>query len=695
MTRTLLILFLLIGSLQAQTDAPPDPEIPGAPDHLPPLDTPLPNLNGKLNVTFVGATSFTDNQLRDGIIRQIQTIEQFGLDAPNAYDAMFYLESFYRDHGYAHAEATNVIEGPWSLRLTINEGPRALIGEIHITGNHAFTTEELTKYLLGPLREIHPRISKINLLPADEEAIFSGVGLIRRLYASGGYLNANVEAPDITYNADRTRAQIDLKITEGIAFRFGPVRFTGTPALPRKAMLAVINEQTLGGFTNGRLAAASRALADLYQKSGFFTSTVTETPDLDDARDGVVPVTFQIESGPLYHFEGVRVSGTERVKPSFIQRRLRSLQGKPYSPVAIEKSFRELNKTGLFKDLRMVPEGAKGDVVRLDVTVEEAKAKEFGLGLGYASYFGGMVSASYRDLNFLGNARPFSVNLEVSQKSLNGEILYTDPWWYDTDYQFQLRLYANNEYLKGYSTIEFGLQPTISRDFTEHWKVSTFLLAKYVTTYDIDIEPASLVGRDDYSVVSIGFTQTLDYRNSTTLPTRGYIFSTTLEVAPQGIGAVSYVRGVGRFSYYLPVTKKSTIALGARAGVVSPLSGDGLPIDERFFNGGATTVRSFSEFTLGPRDRAGYPLGGQGFTVFNAEYSFPIIGDLYGAVFVDAGNVISEAADFGIEDMRYGVGAGLRYNLPIGSLRLDYGLNPDPRDGEAQGAFHFAVGVAF
>ena len=106
-------------------------------------------------------------------------------------------------------------------------------------------------------------------------------------------------------------------------------------------------------------------------------------------------------------------------------------------------------------------------------------------------------------------------------------------------------------------------------------------------------------------------------------------------------------------------------------------------------------MRSFSELTLGPKDDVGYPLGGECFTVFNVEYTFPIWGDVYGALFLDAGNVVQNAANFGVEDMRYGVGGGLRYNLPIGAIRFDYGLNPSPRQGEAQGAFHFAIGAAF
>jgi outer membrane protein insertion porin family len=354
-----------------------------------------------------------------------------------------------------------------------------------------------------------------------------------------------------------------------------------------------------------------------------------------------------------------------------------------------------LIQTGLFRNLQINPEAIPGDQVRLDVSVEEAKPKEFGLGLGYASFFGGIISGSYRDLNFFGSGRPFSINLEVNQRGFGGEILYVDPWLFDSDYQLRLRLYAQTATLKGYSKNEVGFQPSLVRYLTEHWKVSAFVTAEATAIHNVEIEPLSLVGQESYATLSFGVSQTLDYRNNPALPTRGFIFSTSLEVAPNGLGDIAYVRALGSFSYYLPITAKSTLALGARGGLISSLNEAGIPIDERFFNGGATTVRSFSELTLGPRDDAGYPLGGQGYTVFNAEYTFPLIGDLYGAVFVDAGNVVSEARDFGFEGMRYAVGAGVRYNLPIGAIRFDYGLNPSPKEGEAQGAFHFAIGVAF
>ena len=82
---------------------------------------------------------------------------------------------------------------------------------------------------------------------------------------------------------------------------------------------------------------------------------------------------------------------------------------------------------------------------------------------------------------------------------------------------------------------------------------------------------------------------------------------------------------------------------------------------------------------------------GEFFAIFNPEYTFPIYGELLGAVFVDAGNLLPDARSPGLNDLRYGIGAGLRYNLPIGPVRLDYGVNPSPRDGEAFGRLPFQL----
>jgi outer membrane protein assembly factor BamA len=296
----------------------------------------------------------------------------------------------------------------------------------------------------------------------------------------------------------------------------------------------------------------------------------------------------------------------------------------------------------------------------------------------------------------LGTGRPISATFEYSTRLLKGELTYTDPWFLDTPNKLQLRVYALNRDWDGYSKFEIGIRGELSRKLTKSFEATLFLLSRKVSV-TADGIAASDLGLTDYYVNSVGLSFIFDPREKTknaARPARGIRMEASGELASTALGStISFLRGTVGASYYLPI-KTTMLAFGAHGGIVHPLDGGGLPIDERFFNGGSSTVRSFAERDLGSRDASGNPLGGETFTVFNAEYTFPIYGDLDGAVFADAGSIGRQVQD-GIGELRYGIGSGLRYNLPIGPLRLDYGYNPTRKEGEAVGAVHFSFGFAF
>lgn len=642
----------------------------------------------RLGLTLRGNASVPEHELREGIARQIAGIEEFGLDEATAYDAAFFVETFYRKRGFAKASVTPRITGVWRLELDIREGPRVLLGDVRLAGVKAFTDEEAHRFFLGPIRERFPRTPDAGL-PFVESDLYAGADVLRRFYATNGYLDAEIDPPSIDVRG--TVAAVTLVVHEGRQYTFGAIHFRGEPVFAEEELRGVVAQQTGNIYTPGRLAAAERALTDHFVKNGYFRARVTAVGAEAGSGGAAVPVEFLIDPGVVHAFDGSTIVGADRVRPSFVQNRLSHLHGKRYDPRELDATFRELIQTGLFRNLRITPAATAGNKVRLDVSFDEAKQKEFGFGLGYATFYGGVVSASYRDLNLLRTGRPLSINVEANQRGFTGEVLYRDPWLFETNNELRLRAYGQNVELKGYAKQEFGFNPSLNSRITRHWTLSTFLSARSVGLNSVKIEPETAVGPERYDVFAAGLSQTFDTRDNPSLPTRGFFVTTSVEAA--GLSQVSYVRGLVRASYYTPVTKRTVFSLGARAGVVQSLNGDELPIDERFFNGGATTVRSFPEFGLGPRDRQGYPLGGETFTVFNAEYSFPVWGDLRAAVFADAGSVGSEPFDPGA--IRTAIGAGLRYNLPVGAVRIDYGLNPAPAKGDPRGAFHFAIGVAF
>ena len=189
-----------------------------------------------------------------------------------------------------------------------------------------------------------------------------------------------------------------------------------------------------------------------------------------------------------------------------------------------------------------------------------------------------------------------------------------------------------------------------------------------------------------------------DTRNIIVAPTAGNLAKASCEVSSDILGAtIAFVRLEATESQFFPLAKTTSLAASFRTGWMTPSDGTAvIPIQERFFNGGENTVRSFQEDELGPKDVNGAPIGGESFTVFSTELRQMLTSRLQLALFGDAGNVTIAHQDyFQFEGMRYAVGFGLRYVLPIGPIRADSAFNPDPHPGEAQFVFHFSVGMAF
>lgn len=681
----------------APADKPPEQQGQPAPPTLPPVAEPKPQPRGTLAIAFDGAHAFKVEELKEAIKRQISDIEESGLDDASAYDAGFFLESFYRKSGYPKVEVTSEIRGPWALALHIKEGPLTRVGAVVIRGNKAYDDKTLTNYLLGPTRERFPEIKIDTMLPFAEADVHNGTDLVSRLYSSDGYLDAVIDPVGVKISRDGTSAAITLVIHEGKQYHFGDIVLRGNQVFGPDVLRQELAEDLKQPYTEGRLAAAQRKLEDFYKKRGYFAAKVEASSDRSAQKKSRVTATFVINEGALHHFDGITTEGLRDVKSGFLQKRFQGLSGKTYDPELIDKKFREMIRTGLFKSMRITPREVGPDQVALDVVVEEAKPKEVGFNLGYSSFEGYIAGISYTDRNLFGSGRPLTLSAEINGLGYKGEFLYSDPWLFDSDYKLKLRAYAITEDFEGYTKFEYGFQPSLSRKITDNWELSVFVLAKQEKITDVEIRPEELVGPTKYGVISAGITQKLDTRNNKVNPTRGIFFVTTVDAGKDGEDSdVSFVRGTYRLSWYLPVTSKTVLALGASGGVISANGGpNALPIDERFFNGGASSVRSFLERELGPHDLLGFPIGGEAFTNFNAEFTFPLAGDLKGAVFFDAGNLMREASDFGVSDMRYAVGVGLRYNLPIGPIRLDFGYNPSRRDGEDRGAVHFSIGVAF
>jgi outer membrane protein insertion porin family len=673
-------------------------------------------------IEFRGEQAFKEKELRSALKEQITTIEDFGLSPARADDLAFFLEVFYRKHGYSKVDVHYVIESAGRLRLDITEGPQFLLRTVIFDGNTREPADKLFEYMVGPTRERYSRLEKrLPFVAADME---EGVRLVQRFYIAEGFLDVVVDPAQYKFQEQSNEVDVVVPIHEGRQYFFGSISFSGRTIYGADALRGQIVDLLQRPYTEARVEDIPRRLEAYFKARGYYDVKVVATGTPEEAVNGRVPVEIVVSAGPVYYFDGVTVSGLQRLHPSFVTKRFTRLRGKTYSPDVLDERFRTLMKTGQFNLLQIKPVPVDGHLLRLDISAEEAKSKEFGFWVGFDTYEGALAGVQVGDRDLFGYGRPVTASIEVSQRSYRGEILYQDPFFLDTDFVFSARAYALTFNYDGYTKFELGGRFELSRKITKYDEAALIFSVRHVKITDSEIKPDFLLGPSGYLVNSIGLTNTLDVRENPYVNPRGFLIGNTLDLASNTLGSdIEYVRGTMRVGYYLPFGPKpltpgvvedqptgtpfqrwfrqSSIAFGARVGILHSLTTSGadeataIPIDERFFNGGATTVRSFGERDLGPHDNHGHPVGGEFYTVFNVEYTFPIFGELQGAIFTDAGNLLPTSEDIGLNDMRYAIGAGLRYKLPVGPIRLDYGVNPDPRPDEDFGAFHFSFGFAF
>ena len=257
------------------------------------------------------------------------------------------------------------------------------------------------------------------------------------------------------------------------------------------------------------------------------------------------------------------------------------------------------------------------------------------------------------------------------------------------------RAYAMIYDREGYVTYESGLDGKVRWKFRQHYTLD--LLAGYaLVNLGEDGLPPSELGETTYSHPRLRATQTLDFRDNPVLPTRGWHVENPLEIgaAIGGISTSYVMAGLGG-GWVHQLTPNYQIGIGGHGGVLIPGDeGGDLPIDLRLFNGGARSVRSFPERELGSRVH-GYPTGGEATWNTNVELIRNLSGVVKAVAFFDAGALARNHENLSSSNIELATGLGLRLDLPIGPVRLEYGYNLTRDPGEPSGTFHFAIGCAY
>ncbi len=360
----------------------------------------------------------------------------------------------------------------------------------------------------------------------------------------------------------------------------------------------------------------------------------------------------------------------------------------------------------------------------------EGKHRRVNFGVGYGSEEKARAEVDWRHVNFFGGARTASVFARYSSLDGGVRLNLTQPYLFSPVYSLGLtgQVWRSDE--PAYDLTTRGGRATITRQFArgggpilnrrptmtvaltyanefEDYTVSHEALADPDFRDDLialGLNPETGAGKGHRSALIIDASR--NKTDNIVDAKRGYLAALHLEKAGTFLGGTyDYYELTGEGRYYLNIANKAIIATQGRAGSIEA-DGDPdvlVPFSKNYFLGGATTLRGWGRFEVSPLTDDGLPIGGTTFMNFSVELRVPIWSSLGGVIFLDGGNVWADAWDFNLNDLRYDVGPGLRYNTPVGPLRIDLGyqLNPIPGlkvNGEEQTRryrFHFSFGQAF
>lgn len=628
------------------------------------------------------------------------------------------VKKLYADEGYYLAEVEEKTEkrseNELNLRITVTEGKKVLIRQIRFDGNRAFTAGKLKKAMETSEQWFLSWLTGAGTY--KEEVLKNDTTVIADLYYNFGYVNVKVGEPKVELLPNKSGLLVTIGITEGDQFRTGTIDFKGDLLESRDELAKRVKLKTGEVFSRASLRMDVFTLTDLYADQGYAFANVNPLTRANPEQKSI-DLTFDFEKGEKVYIDRINISGNTKTRDKVVRRELKLGEGDLYGSTALKKSKQNLMNLGFFEEANLATaKGSSDNKLNLNVDVKEKPTGTFSIGGGYSSLDGLIGQGSVQQANFLGLGLKMNVSASIGGKSQTYNLGLTDPYFMDTRWTLGGDVYRTERQYIDYTRRATG--GDIKAGYPLSDTMSTFFLYKYEEK-QIFNQSQSLLDSirnglitapettSSTSAVSASLNRnTTDYRLD---PTRGMTNSLSVEFAGLG-GTNRYLRYIGQTSYYIPAFWSAVFSAHATLGHIQAL-GKEIPIDEKFYLGGISTVRGYGGRTISPfrtntvvtTDVNGIKstsiarayIGGDTEAVGNLELVFPLLKDagLKGVLFFDAGNAYEKASQI-FSTMRTSYGFGVRWFSPIGPLRLEYGIPFNPRKDidSSGGKLEFSIG---
>ncbi len=643
------------------------------------------------------------------------------------------------EDGFFPVEVESSLESdqkPESLLIRVEKGRKRSLAGIEFKGNLSIERESLLRLLTLEEDGIF-RSSRFSteILGRDENRL-------RTHYQQQGFGDVSVKARVDLEDDLAEEIEVVFHIEEGLRHQFQQVRIFGNQQLETDVLLGEITSKPGSPFFPLVLAQDRSNLIATYENHGFRQAEVRS--EVVYTEPGKVSLTYFVQEGVQSFTEHVIIAGNRVTKRSVIEREVKIQPGDPLSLDRILQTETNLYNLAIFDRVRIeqVESGTNPADRSVLIRLDEAPRYTLLYGLGYSSFEGPRGTFGFTDGNFRGQARALSLGLRAGSQRQRGSLSYNIPHFLRWELPTILSFTADNERalkesigggqraLRGRPFDSFRLIASAQTERRLSRRESLFFRYNYENIRsnvpDSLAAPLQFFREEErlgLSTVSSSYLN--ESRDDPTDPRSGFFLSGDASLSARLLGSErQFFRILAQGQYYHELLPEVVLASSLRIGLVktfaqaSDASAENpVPISERFFSGGATTLRGLPADLAGPLlrdDESGeiilvdefgnpdpdgrpVPLGGNALLIANIELRFPLAGWFSGAVFYDFGNVFSSFTDVSSAGFSNAVGLGLGVATPVGPVRFDVGYNPDPPGarGFERWNFHLTLGHPF
>lgn len=594
---------------------------------------------------------------------------------------------------------------------------RPHIEKIVISGNHSFSEGTIRKKLYSREDGIWQslglkrgnRFTKSNL--AYDQI------MLEYFYKDQGFPDAKVDI-DFTGLPEAGRAIILVNIHEGIRYRIASVAVSGLLGKDEWEIRSIANRLRPGNYLKHSVVEGVRR--DI--KSYFANSGYPYASDslLKSEHDSSVAISFKIIKGDLVAFGNLVIDSTITTEQKIFEHEVVFKRGDMYKRDRLFESQQRLIRTNLFSYVSLQSQDlmSKRDSLMPDfrVSAMERPPKYVNFGVGAAQDkekdFLWSISGALGNRNIKGTARKMRLESTTLFQAFSKwgfvkqhfEFGYTEPYLlrYRMPLIFALRFEPGvRSLLHDYRIETIGLDATVVREFSLWTRLAISGTYEQFRISGVDSTKAQQykeeLGLNIDREISLSLEADTRPLQNKFNPSSGSLTQYELTYVGGLLGGDnSFVRAVYSWTKYNKFTSNGVFASRIKLGWVTPFgNSDEVPTKERFYLGGAYTLRGFSENTLGPADSTGDPAGGEAIGLMNLELRKPLFWQIWGSTFIDCGYNVDDIRDVSFRDVAVTFGAGVQWASPVGPIRVDYGRRTNINDYPSGGSFHFSILYAF